>query len=314
MSIDNDWPVPQRPMGIGAIYLSTLRLAGRTALRCLPVAFLLIVPVYLLLGSAMRALLLDASRIIAENGSDISQLSPQAAGDLAGSFAFAGVASLVLLVAITVAQLATTIDAWDHAVGVTRPFGDWLRRVFGRPMAMTLAQIVILTLLLTTIVLAYMLLATLLVAVGDAGTSIATFLVLFAILYVAIATVFRIHEIVADDRGPWRSLLSSIALTRGNWFRVIATLLPPLSILLVASELLSPATADIDLEEVESIAIGYRAMADAFTTGRSLALGAIAAVMQFLVVNLLTALYVDLRARRGDFDYDEAEEIAAAEE
>jgi hypothetical protein len=315
VSIDTDWPVPQRPMGLGTIYASAGRLSARTALRGLGAALLLIVPCYLLMGSAMRAFFLGAARIVTEHGSDLSQLQPQDLGDVAGSFAFAMAMALLLALASSIAQLAVTVECWDRSLLIERTTGDWLRRLFGRPMAMMIAQLVVLMLVLTVAGFAYILLAAALAgAAGSIGGDIAIFLPMAVVIYFAIATVFRLHEIVADDRGPWRSLLSSMALTRGHWWKVIVVLLPLGLVAGGISQLISPSIDTIDIDDIKSVAAGYRSMAAAFTPLHSLLLGLLSAVAQFLLINLLTALYVDLRARRGDFDFDEAEEIESAME
>jgi len=314
VSTEHDWPVPQRPMGIFAIYRATARLVARTAPRGLAAAIVLIVPCYLLLGGAMHAFFLDAARIVSEHGSDLSELTPQSLGDVTGSFAFAGLTGLLLALASSVAQLATTVESWDRAVGVGRGIGGWLRRLTGRPLAMMLAQVIVLLLMVSVILFAYLLLSTVLRAAGPGMEDIALFAAMAALVYFGVATVFRLHEIVSDDRGPWRSLLSSMALVRGYFWKVLAALLPLAAVLIAGSEAISPSIDTIDINDATSIVTGYRAMASAFTPERSLLLGILSAVAQFLLTNLLTAQYVDLRARRGDFDYDEAEVIEGAME
>jgi hypothetical protein len=318
VSTDFEGPVPQRPMNILELFGSTGRLSLLTIGRGLIPALVLIVPAYMLLGSTLRAFLLELSRIFgAQTGSE-STMTPEAGmqliGDIVGASAMLMFGTAVVVVASTVAQLAVIIDGWDRATGVRRSLGDWLRRLTGRPLASAFAQLFVLMALLSMLLLGTMGIAAVLAGAGPYGASLVSFAFFGAIVFLAIGTVFRMHEIVADDRGPWRSLLSSIALSRGHWIRIVAVLLPLVVIALIATELIGPTAPIVIAGDFAARAMGYRQMAEGLTPERVIQLGALSAIIQFLGINALTALYVELRARRGDFDYDETEQIEGAME
>jgi hypothetical protein len=309
LSTEETWPVPQRPMQLLDIYRSTGRLAVRTALRSLPIALALLVPLAMMLGAAFRTLLREFARILADHGGSEAELSQEAATQLMMSIGgatvtFAGTAILVFI-ASNVVQLVVTSESWDHTVGEQRTLREWLRRTFGRPVAMTLAQAVLLMVLLFAISLVASFFLAAFSAAGDVAGTIGAFVISAVIVYLFIGTIFRLHEIVADDRGAWRSLISSFALARGHWWKILLTLLPLILLYLVCGELISPATTQLQDDALSARAESFRELARGYGPGRWAALGALWAAFHFLGVNLLTALYVDLRARRGDFDFDE---------
>jgi hypothetical protein len=308
-------------MSIGMIFASTGRLALRTAARGLSLALLVLVPLHILLGTVARRYFLDAATIMSGYAGKGDEATPELMARMIEQIVGASMSLfaviLLLVLGFTVAQLAITIESWDHAVGLVRSVREWLARVFGRPLATTLTQVLILILLVGAFVFAALLFATALTAVsGEIGTTFILFVVVAIAGYFGVATVFRLHEIVADERGPWRSLISSIALARGHWAKVFFTIVPAALVYylvaetigsLVTGRLTDPPIFSDTANDIGSLVEMYRFMANQSSPAQSTVFGIISALGLFLVVNLVTALYVDLRARRGDFDFEEGE-------
>jgi hypothetical protein len=144
-------------------------------------------------------------------------------------------------------------------------------------------------------------------------------LILFRVvlLYFSAATLFRIHEIVADDRGPWHGLISSIALARVDLLRVFLTFLVLVVMASVFAGIwyvlaVAPVVgAEPAVSTNASLAQESRFVASLLTWRSTVSAGLLLALGLALGVNIVTSLYTDLRARRGDFTRG-AEEIEAA--
>lgn len=313
-----EWHVPQRPMGLWSIYRSSLWLCAHTAARGLTAAIVILLPLFYLFGSSAQSFFVSAARVIDQQIAINATASPEVFASVMTRVAGHSLPVVILMFAILVAtvviQVMTAVDSWDRALAVDRTFGAWLARAARRPLATSLMQIaIILVLSAGGFVFAVALSAIVDSAQTGQVLSMMLIAVLVAIVYVAIVTLFRMHEIIADDRGPWRSLWSSASLVRGHWWKVARTLIIPLAVLLVISEIIARvlpggttrmATIDPDMSDLKTLAAAYHELATVFTPSRAVILGALWAFAQFYVTNLLTAMYVDLRARRGDFDYE----------
>lgn len=315
---ESEWPVPQRPMGLGTIYLSSLRLAARS-IRGLAVALVVLVPLYALFGSVARSFLLEAAAIFERQGALAAEATPEllaaAFGQIAGAGSLLFLLVLVIVVATTVVQLAMTSDAWDRAVGIERGTGAWIASVAGRPLATTAVQLVIVLVLTSMFGIAIVIATAVFAGVaGEAGGDLIFVGSSLVLVFLVVATAFRLHEIVADARGPWRSLVSSAALVRRRWWKVFLAMMPLFALSMVLSEIVArlvpghaidPSVVESDATTIGAMAIAYREIGQFFSPVRAASLGVVSALTQFALVILLTVLYVDLRARRGDFDYEE---------
>jgi hypothetical protein len=314
-------------MGFGTIYRSTGRLIARTAVRGVLSSLVLIVPAYMFVGVTTRAFLLDAVAIIERHAAKGAEATPevlqQIVAEIAGGALMVVGAVMLLVLGATIVQVLVTVDSWDHAVGVRRDVVGWLRKSFGRPFAVALAQVLIIAIMMAMFLFAFAMVSAILsAATGGFGATLLAISSVVVLVFFLVATLFRLHEIVADERGPWRALVSSAALVRPEFWRTIATIAPMVIVFYLAGDIVGLAISSstpppvlreesIDLRELGEI---YRTMAAGLAPAATALIGSIAALTQFITINLLTALYVDLRARRGDFDFDEAEEIGEAME
>jgi hypothetical protein len=134
--------------------------------------------------------------------------------------------------------------------------------------------------------------------------------------YFTVATVFRVHELVVDGRGPWQGLIASMALVRRHWWRVasLVLLIGILGVVLtsVLPQLFIPGSAYQDAVrpgfppsgeyDPKVIAAMFKEVAHSITLVSTLIQSIAIPVVLLFGINLLTAKYVDLRVRRGDFD------------
>ncbi len=129
--------------------------------------------------------------------------------------------------------------------------------------------------------------------------------------------------ITVEGRGPWKSLVASLALGKGMWWRNFALfLIPGIVVIGIAVVLLivsmqngsaglvaalqtpsDPENPVLMMEKLQAV-MGY--IAPIITV--MMVLGA---VIYPFFQHLTTEIYTDLRARRGDFDVDDEDEEEA---
>ena len=324
-SIEPEWPVPQRPMELKAIFVAAERLALRTFRRGFTAALLLIAPATMLFGSAVRQLTLAMAEIFekhpelasAGGGAEVTMQVSMAAFEPAGTaMTMVLLTGLLLIMCSAVAHLAVITDAWEWAVGARATLREWIGRSLGRPLQTTIVQTVLMIVLVMLAGVAAMLIMAMFIGIVDPvlGMFISAVIILFIGVRLMIATIFRTHEIVADDRGPWRSIISSMALVKGDWWRVFRGLLVFGVSMFVLGQIIDqlfpgprvdPAMLQSEPEDAADFVALYRLMARILTPEYTLTIGVVGALGQFALANLLTAQYVDLRARRGDFEAEE---------
>jgi hypothetical protein len=141
-----------------------------------------------------------------------------------------------------------------------------------------------------------------------------------ALWYFIVATIMRLHVVVAEDRGPWHGLVGSYNLVKGNWWRTLAVLavLGAVYGLLVLPIVLPTIIPFINFIigfasehrgggplAPDEVAVLLSHIGDIFSPLVMGLLGVLGAAFSLMSINSLTALYVDLRARRGDFGEDD---------
>jgi hypothetical protein len=214
----------------------------------------------------------------------------------------------------TIIQVVVIAAGWNHLVEEETTLIAILRKVFARAVWVALLQTILLIMIIGVGILGIAVLGGMLggaLMSGGTGGKVLGFLIVLIVLlagfigaiYLGVASVFRMHEVVCEDRGPWRGLISSMALVKGSWWRV-------LGLILVVAVL-----AGIGMVVIQSIiglvvpsppGDGVSAMIARVTDWRLAILNSIPTALFWLFfVNFLTLLYTDLRVRRGDFDTDD---------
>jgi hypothetical protein len=301
---------------LGNAWLLTRRTAAGTGL----VALAVLLPLGLTLDHFAKSFYQTLARLIEEHGipelGSSSTAMLRAFGPIAGTALLFYTFSLLYALGFVYVQTVATSLSWEAASGGSRRTGQLLRASLGRPFRRNILQSILIAVTLMMGSLAASLLeafasaiATVLVALVEVGF-------IMAASYFAVSTIFRVHEIIIDGRGPWRGLIASMVLVRGNWWRVaLMTLLVALLFLvfavvlpglatpqgafgLFASEGLAPGNAT----DPTTVAALMAERARLYTFASSLVQAFGIPLVVLMGTNLLTALYIDLRVRRGDFD------------
>ncbi len=288
------------------------QLLGRTFLKGWLLNLIVFVPLILLFNLATRRLLPPFADLIVGAGAN-----PEKAAALMELFLQQNreqifgfnMAVALLFVGIVWVTTATTIMNWHHVIGENEGLGAVLRRSFGRPLLMTLVQTILLTVAFGIAWFIGFAVTNSLPGVLPAA-GLAFLIAIFSFLGAAVS--FRIHEIVADDRGPWRGLVSAVELARVNILRVVSFVVGLGLLLAVVSSGLTlgiawlrggegSSAAAADTSTPAGSAAVFRQMAAELTPMSAVAQGVFYSLITVFFISMLTALYTDMRARRGDF-------------
>jgi hypothetical protein len=228
--------------------------------------------------------------------------------------------SIIYLLALVYVQVVLTTVSWEATGGYHPGIGDAVRGSFGRRFRYGLLQSFLVFMIIQVGSLALEIFRGFGRGVAPMFEAVAMVAMMMAVSYFSVVTTFRVHEIVVDDRGPWRGLISSIALVRGSFWRLAGLLLVigTLSIILagVVPGLVNPtgvwgsfaslAALLVDFQNQTETATFLADYASSYALASSLVQRAAIPIAFLIGINLLTAMYVDLRVRRGDFDEPEA--------
>jgi hypothetical protein len=308
-------------MDLGEIYGSTFALIRRTSAVALFI-FLALFGVAVLYGYG-NMLYVGAQAAIAAKGGFAQGADPkvqqEAAQAMIGALVPFFCIMVIFLVGITFTHVAATTAGWDAINGRPVRLGEVLSRTVRRPYWMSLIQ--------TLIFLAIMMMIALVVAVvayvlsgGNPGRVGLYFggLVLIVLAYPMVATSFRVHKVVVESRGPWQGMIASIAMVKGYWWPTFGRLFL-LGLAIGAVQLIigfamgtmkMPDAAMTNPADPDAVALALQQAKESYTWGYVLINGLLISVFFTFLYYLLTPMYVDLRARHGDFlAEDEMEEL-----
>jgi|GEM_PF-1730840 len=233
---------------------------------------------------------------------------------------------IVFFLAFRFTQILATSAGWDAATGDQRSIGELAGASFGRPLWMSVAQTILVGVLWIAVSMVFGIIMG--VAGGASGSSAFSAILGYILqglqIWFSIATITTIPLITVEDRGPWKSLVASLALGRGYWWRNFALFIVPglllgiISILLVIASIgeLSPSL----LSAFESpsdpndpmMAMTRLQTLMGFIAPTITVMMVIGAVITPFFYHLTTAIYIDLRARRGDFMVEGEDDDAPA--
>lgn len=229
----------------------------------------------------------------------------------------------VAFLAMRFAQALVTNAGWDAALDERRSLGELAGASLGRAMWMSVLQWIIIAILW----IAISLVASILISAigrGSAGPAVAMifgYLLQALWIWFMVATSTSTPMIAVESRGPWKSLVASISLGRGSWWRNFALLLVPCVIVIGINILVSLISASSISPEVlgslQSQPNDPQNPAEAIARMQTLmqvlspmmiSLVAVFAIITPFFYHLCTAIYIDMRARRGDFELEGEED------
>ncbi len=306
-----------RPMSFGELYSNTWTLMRRTLPTAGILALLILVGVGMVQSFGTMGYL-EAMAEAAATGGLKEGADPELATE-AGTIVVKALlpfllSSILNIVGIIFTMTMLTVAGWYAIHNENLSIKELLDETMGRPFWMALIQ---------TIMLAFFMMVVVMIALifvfGLGGSKAMMYLPYIAgllALYPLIATSLRVHKIVAEDRGPWHGMISSIALVNSNIGRVFAALIVPTVIYYGFVTVVGLATGNDaagfgmmnqDGADPESMAH----LRDNFTWTTATVNILLTSVFTIFIAYLLTPIYVDLRARRGDFDPEIEEQYTA---
>ncbi len=221
---------------------------------------------------------------------------------------------VLFLIVLQFVQVLATLTSWDAINEQPIGFGEAIGRSFGRPFWIALVQgIIVGAVLMAVFFLALIVLAGASGGQMGAGGSAAS-LVIGLPLIIGVAIVYllislRVHTVVAEGRGPWNGLIGSITLVKTGFLKTFGVLfLAGLgfgAVSFIVSMLLGGPSGSMNFggnNDPDAIIESYKRMQEAGLLGVGVANGLVSGLGLMFTSYLLTPLYVDLRARRGDFD------------
>lgn len=210
-------------------------------------------------------------------------------------------------------QTMTVYASWGEVNGEHPGLGGLMRRPFKRALWMVIAHMLIIggiASLGSMVLVPFVAVGTAVVLPLGIAAGFGFFL---ALLYFIVAASLSVHFIALDDRGPWKGLIASITLVKNDWWRafsllaiiwcVVAVIAAPAGIWMVLNVIDVVRTLGI-VSNPEDPAVAAEFFAQ---IGRMLSpwmfviYGVASSAFSLLMINAQTVLFVDLRARRGDF-------------
>ncbi len=309
---------PMTPMSLGDMFDALFKLLGRTALRNLILAAILILPAALISIYGFEVFFSSLAEFL---GARADGRVPGTA-EMARLFGAMGTYLLVillLLLAYLAAALGATIVACSEINGQAITWQEALRRVFSVSLARTWGQSLLVFLALVGIILvAYLVLIAAVVADSSAMKGIGIIALLLAIctaVYFWVRWIFALPAIAWEDAGVMQSFRRSSFLVKGWWWRTFGI---ALLLYLIAQFAITLVTTPLSFVALWGFFKNYFALLGSMSGGQSdpdivyqlfdslgVGLGIliyISYILTAMVVPLFVAImYFDLRARKGEF-------------
>jgi hypothetical protein len=305
-----------QPLSFAGILAHGWRLTLRTAMSGGTLAIAALLPLGMAVDHFAKGFYQALAKAFSTNPNILAD--PEAIVLAVGTEVSGGYSFLFLfyLLALIYIQVAITSVSWEATGGYHPGIGDAVRGSLGRRFRFGLLQSFIVFFIIQVGSLPLELFQEFGRGVAPMFEAAAMVLMMMAISWFSVIITFRIHEIVVDGRGPWRGLIASIALVRGSFWRLAGLLLVigGLSMVLVivipgavnprgiwgSVATLTPFLADSQNKaEAATFLTDY---ANSYSLVSSLVQRAAIPIAMLIAINLLTAMYVDLRVRRGDFE------------
>lgn len=301
-----------QPMSFGGLFSNTIALIRRTLSSAAIPAFLILLGLSLIQGfgsmlhfeGAMEATKLPGFREGASQ-EEVGAAQLKVLVSMVPMF----LTILLSVLGIIFVQTMITIASWEAANDRPISFGELMDETVGRPFWMGVVQTILLAFFLTVLVtfIGIILFAT----GGEKGVATGSYIIMVVLLYPIIATVFRLHKIAIEHRGPWQGMIASIVLVNSNFLRVIAALVIPGAIFFLIAVLVgemmgvNPWDMDTGGSDPKAQVARIRQMHESYTWGVVISNSTISSLFTLFISYLLTPLYIDSRARRGEFIPDE---------
>ncbi len=306
------------PMALGDIFDRTIRLFGKTWLRNLILASLLLAIPIIVMSLGMDAFFSSLSAVAREKEAEGGNIPPEL-WQMLGSMSLLFLGIFIYLLASAAASLATTTVTCAEMTGQPMDWREALQRTFSVRFARSIGQYILEGLAIGALVaIPYAMLiagiALRSVLVGLAGGFALIAAGCFAV-FLGIRWAFTMPAIAWEDARVVQAFGRSWSLVSGQWWRVFGILLlMSLIVSFALSLLLTPLylgvfwhffssyferIGSLNAEQPDPMVFlqGFRSIG--FGIG---IISGLSAILQMLIKPLyMVVLYFDLRARKGEF-------------
>ena len=307
------------PMDLGEIYGNTFAITRRTLAGVGGIALLMLIVgglCYTYGQFLYVSKMLDAFAPYAGVDIKSDQKAAQAIGTAVLPALVPMLGSLLAFIALSIAaQTTLTAGGWEALTGEDRGL---VRRSLGRPLVVAFLQTIILGAIM---VLIYALLLVVSFPFGESSKIIMMVGSMLAFLLIIAYTIVRIQNVVVEDRGPWRGLIASITRVKGNLPRVLGLLFMFGLVYAVGVLLINQLTSGDPLGALRMAGQGNAGGGDVDMTISALTAQKALMTWPYMIANTIwnsvtfvvlfnmsTVIYADLRARRGEFHPEGAED------
>ncbi|MBS1911810.1 MAG: hypothetical protein JST22_07475 [Bacteroidetes bacterium] len=300
-----------RPMDLGDQFATTFQLIRRSAGVFL-LAVVLMAACSILYQNASYHMMGRMAEIAASGGmSDNAdpelrqQMGMQMLSTTAANLGF----FLIYIMVLVFSHVMAAIAGWEAVNAREISLGAVFTRAIGRPFWASLLQTIIMVMLAVVVVAIVYITFIAVAGVGASRSPLPLLLIVLILLYPLVATAFRIQKVSIESRGPWKGLIASIALVKGNWGRTFLTLLIAAiggGVLIFLTGMLTGGGMAFQFgsrgggNDPQAIIDAYNKMKESYSIGSLVATNIVSAFAYTFCFFLLTPMYTDLRARRGE--------------
>lgn len=306
------------PMTLGDVFDRLFKLIGKTWLRNLTVAIIILGPAALIMAIVADSAFSELAAMMQDRRYG-STLSPTDITSLLGFALWFAIGLTLMIIGSVIATVAITIVACAEMSGESLSWQEALSRSFHTRVMKVIGQYILEGLLLGAIVIIpYALLIVGIATDSGALGFFGGFLLLIAVLaavYLGISFAFTVPAISWEDADIIESFKRSWSLVRGRWWRTFGILvLMSLMVSFALSIIMTPLYMVVFwdffkayFEVIAGMSEGRNDPSLVVNMIQSLGFGVgivsgISSILQMIITPLYTVvMYFDLRARHGEF-------------
>ena len=314
-------------MALGDLFDRLFKLIGKTWLRNLTIAVIILGPAGLIMGASADMGFSQLANLL-ESRDHVDSFSSSELSTLLGFALWFGIGLTLMLIGSVITTVAVTIIGCAEMSGETLSWQEALSRTFHIRVLKVFGQYLLEGALLSAIVVIPYMLLIIGIAVDSVALGFVGGLLIFAALlvavYLGISFAFTVPAISWEDADVIESFRRSWSLVRGNWWRTFGILLlMGIMVSFAASIMMTPLYLIFLWDFFKAYFEAFSALADGendptilITMIKSLGFGvgilsAISSIIQLIITPLyVVIMYFDLRARKGEFSQSSASTVA----
>jgi len=314
------------PMTLGDIFDRLFKLIGKTWIRNLILASIILIIPVIIMSFGVEAMFSSIAAIAKQNETG-NPLSPEELFSMFGGMAWSCLGFLAILVGSAAATLGVTMVGCAETSGLTMTWQEALKRSFGVRLARLLGLYIVQGAVFIALFFPPYILLIIAIATRSIALGLLAGLLLFAcvlvVIFLFIRWAFTVPAIAWEDLHIMNGFRRSWALVKDHWWRVFGILLlMGIMLSFAVSLIMTPVyvaalwkffTSYFDtIGSMGSRQIDPSVFLEGFSSvGFAIGLASgLGSLLQMLVAPLyVVVLYFDLRARKNEFSGESASEV-----